>query len=187
MRHPWDVPPLPTKGDDDIEFTYAGVGRVLSQWETAELELSRIYGLLLNRPDDIEAIRLYGDPKIFEERAKGLAAAAEQYFRWNPHQDTEAELSELMLLARQFSARRNEVAHSIVRPIGNDDGPQRFCALPPQYEAKKFDSNDTPAFGYTSVELNALHAALYTELVEPAKRLSFKLALGEDGVPPTLP
>jgi hypothetical protein len=108
---------LAYQGDDDIEDTYAGVGRVLSQWETAELELSRIYGLLLNRPDDIEAIRLYGDPKIFEERAKGLAAAAEQYFRWNPHQDTEAELSELMLLARQFSARRNEVAHSIVMPI----------------------------------------------------------------------
>src|SRR5260370_25399637 len=135
MRHPWDVPPLPTKGDDDIEDTYAGVGRVLSQWETAELELSRIYGLLLNRPDDIEAIRLYGDPKIFEERAKGLAAAAEQYFRWNPHQEAEAELSELMLLARQFSARRNELAHSIVMRMGNDNAPHRCCALHQHSEA----------------------------------------------------
>jgi hypothetical protein len=189
MSNPWDVPPFPTSGDDDPEYTYAGVGRVLSQWETAELELGAIYGLLLNRPDDVAEIRQYGVPNIFEERAKALWAAAEYYFTQNPHQDTEAELSNVLSIARRFSARRNDVAHSIVKPIqwirrGGVEGPLQFGLVPPNYLAKKFDVLDMPTFVYTSVELNRLSVALHYHLVESAQRLRFKFVLGEDGAPP---
>jgi hypothetical protein len=189
MSNPWDVPPFPVRGDDDIEHTYAGVGRVLSQWETLELELGFIYGLLLNQLEDIEAVRRYGEPKIFEERIKGLSAVASEYFKWNPHQETEAELDALLMSARQFAARRNDIAHSIVRPIqwiarDMDEGPLQFCAVPPLYLARKFDARNMPSFVYASVELAALTLDLHRSVVEPAQRLRLKLALGEDGAPP---
>src|SRR5262245_4153884 len=172
---------LPDEGDDDIESTFAGVGRVLSQWETIELELSYLYGHLLNQPDDMDIIRQYGDPITFNGRIDGLCRVAKDYFKQNPHQDTEAEFCDLVSRARGFSARRNDVAHSIVRPIqwitpqGIGDAPLQFCAVPPHYIGKKFDAHDMPAFVYTSVELNALNNALFKEIFEPAQKLKWRL------------
>ena len=48
MANPWDAPPLPNHGDDDMECTFAGVGRVLSQWESVEIELSVLFALFTN-------------------------------------------------------------------------------------------------------------------------------------------
>jgi hypothetical protein len=183
MRNPWDVPPFPKKGDHDVNSTFAGVGRVLTQWEIIEVKLSHTYGLLLNRPDDLDAARQYGEPLIFKERVKGLEKAAEAYFRWNPNQETETELCGLLSEARKFSARRNDTAHSIVRPFQWTDGPQQFGAFPPHYIGKKFDPNDVPAFAYTSVELIALSNDLFY-FAEKIDSLNWKLMLGEDGVPP---
>jgi hypothetical protein len=73
MSNSWDIPNRPTKGDDEVDATYAGVGRVISQWEMIEVELSQIYAWLVKRPEEIEAVRLYSEGKrIFEERIKGL-------------------------------------------------------------------------------------------------------------------
>jgi integrase len=63
MMNLWDIPPPPTKGDDDQEITYAGVGRVLSQWEMIEVRLGYIYAWLMKRPDEIETVRAYGEGK----------------------------------------------------------------------------------------------------------------------------
>jgi hypothetical protein len=119
MLDSWDIPPCPTKGDDEVDATYAGVGRVISQWEMIEVELSQIYAWLVKRPEEIDAVRLYGEGKrIFEERIKGLLLVADHcYFQWNPHQETEGELRALVRLASNFAARRNDVAHCIVRPF----------------------------------------------------------------------
>jgi hypothetical protein len=190
MHNPWNIPPFPVQGDDDQDTTFAGVGRLLTQWEMVEVELAQIYGLLVNRPDEIEALHQYGVPQIFRERIKGLRAVADVYFRWNPHQDTEAEFYSLTTKVHNFSERRNDVAHSIVRPFQwiippNLEGPLQFCAVPPQYTGKKFDPQNMPLFIYTSVELVALSNALFY-VAQDAAKFKLKLILGEDGVPPKL-
>jgi len=189
MPNPWDIPPFPKHGDDNQDTTFAGIGRVLSQWEMIEAILSHVYAWLVNRPDEIEAIRQYGEGKqSCEQRIKGLLVIADAYFRWNPHQETEGELSVLSNTTRNFASRRNDVAHSIVRPFQwiaspGLDGPLQFCAMPPDYAGKKFDPQNMPAFAYTSVELTALSNALFY-LAQDAEKFKWKLMLGEEGVPP---
>jgi hypothetical protein len=188
MHNPWDIPPFPIRGDDVQDTTFAGVGRVLTQWEMIEVELAQVYGWLVKRPDDIEALHQYGMPQIFEKRIKGLSDVADVYFRWNAHQDAEGEFRSLSTKVRNFSARRNDVAHSIVQPFQwivspELNGPLQFCAVPPHYAGKKFDPQNMPRFIYTSVELTALSNALFY-VAEGAKQFKWKLILGEDGVPP---
>jgi hypothetical protein len=189
MMNLWDIPPPPTKGDDDQEITYAGVGRVLSQWEMIEVRLGYIYAWLMKRPDEIETVRAYGEGKRnFEERISGLRQIAEVYFLWNPHQDTEGELDALISMVRKFAMRRNDVAHCIVQPFQwiespGRDAPLQFCAAPPLYNGKKFDPQNLPAFVYTSVELITLSNALFG-VAQDAERFQWRLMLGEDGVPP---
>ena len=188
MPNPWDIPPFPIRGDDDQDTTFAGVGRLLTQWEMIEVELAQIYGWLVNRPDEIEALHQYGVPGTFTERIKGLRMVADVYFQWNPHQDSEAEFCSLTTKVLNFSARRNDVAHSVVRPFQwmvspNLEGPLQFCAVPPHYNGKKFDLQNMPSFIYTSVELVALSNALFY-VTEAAATFKLKLILGEDGVPP---
>ena len=188
MPNPWDIPPFPIRGDDNQDTTFAGVGRVLTQWEMIEVELAQIYGWLDMRPDQIEALHRYGEPQSFRERKKGLQAVADLYFRRNPHQTAEGEFCTLITKVYNFSARRNDVAHSIVRPFQwilspKLEGPLQFCAVPPHYTGKKFDPQNMPLFIYTSVELVALSKALFYVAQEAAK-FKWKLILGEDGVPP---
>ena len=161
---------------------------VLTQWEVIEVELAQIYGWLVMQPDEMEALHEYGGPPIFRERIKGLRVAADVYFRWNPHQDTEGEFCTLVTKVSKFSARRNDVAHSIVRPLQwivspKLEGPLQFCAVPPHYTGKKFDPQNMPLFIYTSVELAALSKALFY-VAQDAAQFKWKLILGEDGVPP---
>jgi hypothetical protein len=187
--NPWDAPPLPKRGDEDQVVTHAGVGRVLSQWEMIEVRLGHIYAWLMNRPDEIEAVREYGEGKrIFEERIKGLCQIANVYFRWNPHQDTEGELHALICITRRYSRRRNDIAHCVVRPFewaASPNGRVQFGAFPPLYGGKKFDPQNMPAFIYTSVEMNVLSNALFG-VAQNAGKFQWKLMLGEDGVPPEL-
>jgi hypothetical protein len=186
MANPWDIPPYPTEGDETEDITYAGVGRVLSHWEMIEVELSHIYSLFLDRFEEIEALREYGVPRIFEERIKGLIAASEHYFRAYPSQDLESEFSGIVTKVRNFLARRNDIAHSIVRPLewiiwrGNSPPSveMRFCSVPPHYTGKKFTPQDLPIYVYTSVEMRTLSTALFYVCQEVVE-FKWKLILDE--------
>lgn len=186
MADPWDIPPFPTNGDDRDDITYAGVGRVLTQWESIEVELSHIYSLLAGRFEEIEALREYGKPRIFEERLKGLTGAADDYFRRNPSQSLEGVFQEIQIKARKFAARRGDIAHSIVRPfrwtiLPPQDGsidphePMQFCAVPPHYTGRRFNPNNMPVYVYTSKEMDALSTALFRFCQNPVGE--FKWAL----------
>jgi hypothetical protein len=188
MYNPWDIPPLPKRGDDDQDTTFAGVGRVLTQWEMIEVRLAEIYSWLDNRPEELEALQDYGKPQIFKERMKALRIVADVYFRGTPHQATEGEFYNLTTKVSNFSARRNDVAHSIVTPFQwiispKLEGPLQFCAVPPHYAGKKIDPKNMPSFIYTSVELIALSNALFY-VADDAEKFKWKLMLGEDGVRP---
>jgi hypothetical protein len=50
--NPWDIPPVPAKGDDDINITYASIGRALSKWEEFEEQLSYAFAIFCGGADD---------------------------------------------------------------------------------------------------------------------------------------
>jgi hypothetical protein len=159
MTNPWDVPPLPDRGDDDIERTFAGVGHVLSQWESVEIEMSVLFTLFTNRPADAEARREYGKGTIFANRAIIIEEAAAKWLR---DQTLESEFDRLLCVARHFADRRNDVAHGIVRPIqwvipiDRQYYRLEYCLAPPYHTYRKYDSNNRPEYIYISETLSDL-------------------------------
>lgn len=162
MLNPWDVPPLPTMGDDDPDWTYAGVGRVTSQWEAIEIQFSRLYSIFVGKPD--EEMRAYGKGRIFRERSEILAQAAKTYFISNPDQELEGQLYSLTQRAEGFSDRRNEIAHGIVFQLQrltffresmdvSVRGKFQYGLIPPYHTLRKHAADGSPLYAYTSVHL----------------------------------
>jgi hypothetical protein len=163
----WDAPPVPEDGDLDDSSTYAGVGRVLSAWEAVEAELSHIYAAFIGKLYQVEAYREYGGGRIFAERMLTLKTAAEAHFRRHPNQQLEGDFDQRVEIAEKFSARRNEVAHSIVRDLGFvrqfrvcDHIHSQFFLVPSHYNFKRFGPDNLPTYAYTSVELAHLNNGL---------------------------
>jgi hypothetical protein len=180
----WDVPPLPDHGDDDIDTTFAGVGRVLTQWESIELELSVIYAVFMGRPGDSEASREYGRGRTFTDRAKMVAERAEKSLR---NQALEDEFDQIMCAIRHFADRRNEVAHGIVRPIHwimpgriqQTDYNFKFCLVPSYYNYKKYGPDNLPEYMYISETLLDLEKKLFYLAAETESfrsRIVFRLS-----------
>lgn len=159
MTDPWDVPPLPDRGNEDADSIYMMVGKCLSQWEEVELELSRLYALYLGRGVSLSAMLEYGEPRIFDQRLQNLKRAAENFFTRSPNQAIEGEFDRLAERSRRFADRRNDIAHSIVRPlqwfrprppildplVGE---PSEYALVPPYYTSRKFDPNNLPKYAY---------------------------------------
>ena len=167
MTNPWDKPPIPKLGDDSEDITYAGVGRVMSAWEQVEIELGFTYGQFLKRSDHRNAIREYGQGRIFSERLSILTRASDIHFRRYPNQDEEGAFLMLRKAIEGFSGRRNDVAHGIVRTFlltqKEDDATPRHMSflMPAYYDPRRFDADtNAPAYSYSSVELNALAEGL---------------------------
>jgi hypothetical protein len=172
MPEPWDVPPLPERGDNCEDVTYAGVGRVISSWEAVEVQLAHLYTVFIGRPHEHHAIRAYGSPRIFADRLVLVRRAADQYFVSAPDQAVEGDVTELLERVRRYSDRRNEVAHGIVRQmswvralrdrlVSDAVGKFQYCLVPPHYTFRKFDGQNQPTYAYTSAELLTLNERLF--------------------------
>lgn len=172
MPDPWDVPPLPDRGDDNEDATYAGVGRVMSRWEAVEVELAHLYTIFVNRPHEADAIKGYGMGRIFAERLASLRGVTDLYFVSRSDQAVEGAPRDLLCRVRHYSDRRNEVAHGIVRQMRwvrslRDNlapdavGKFQFCLVPPHYTFRKFDQDNRPTYAYTSTELLSLEEKFY--------------------------
>jgi hypothetical protein len=168
MSNPWDVPPLPERGDDDADDTYKMIGRALTDWENLEVQLAHLYASFTEQPNRLEAFRAYGGypagSTIFAVRVAQLKKVAAAYFVNFPSQPNEGEFDDLMDRAQRLADRRNEIAHSVVdamqwdpslRPLYKHliDEPAEFCAIPSYYTHRKFDASNRPAYAYTSKEL----------------------------------
>ena len=118
QAQPWDMPPYPKYGDGKDEITFVAIGRALTAWENFEIEMSDLFAKFLGvRSDPLPASRAYGSVLTFRGRADMVQAAADAYFFTTPEPTIAAEVSEVLKQARGFSARRNEIAHGIVRQI----------------------------------------------------------------------
>ncbi|ESX88276.1 hypothetical protein [Mesorhizobium sp. LNJC403B00] len=162
MSNPWDRPPGPQTGDPDIETTYAAVGLVMSRWEEVELELCYLYAAFKGQGDDISVLREYGSGAIFNARKAILQSKAETYFRASPSQTNEGNFCRLITACEGFSARRNDIAHGVVRltVFGGKDQPSltQYALGPSFYDPRRFAPGEPrmTEYFYSSVELKRL-------------------------------
>jgi hypothetical protein len=191
MAAAWDIPPFDGRGDKTPNPTYEAVGRALSAWEEVEVSLSHLFGIFTGKdPLSLATYAEYGKPSIFSHRADGLQDAASVYFVRNPNQAHEAEFADLICDIRKFSARRNDIAHGIVRPIVvgppisiPDDDPAgepwlqmnyEYCLLPPTYAGRRFGLDRTPQYVLPAAEIMQFQAA-FTRLLARVAQLNFRL------------
>ena len=167
MQNPWDRPPLPAFGDTNSEETYAGVGKVLSQWEQTEIQLGYLHSAFLFRHLDWEAMIKYGKGATFRSRSTLLIESKNHFFVRVHDQNIEAEFDALYQKVTSFADRRHEVAHAVVRdetwadwripnyPDLNTMG-KRWFLLPSHYKARNFNEHLLPEFAYTGPTLRSL-------------------------------
>lgn len=162
MLEPWGQPPIPLRGDNDENATYAGIGRVTSKWEEIEFELSNLCHDFANGLTD-DGQRAYGEGKIFSNRLEILVTYSKKFFVSRCSQDAEGIFYSLAKQAQQFSLRRHEVAHGIVFDISvitffkermEDTSSPQWAVVAPYYAARHHASDGLPRFAYASPELN---------------------------------
>lgn len=166
MAKPWDIPPLPQYGDVSEDETYKGVGRIMSAWETIEFQLCVIHAVFCGDPRG-EAMRLYGEKRVFPGRLDDFGRAAKDYFIRAPDQAREGALNKLLVEVRAYIDRRNDVAHGVVLDItkitffrkylkNKDSKVPQFAVLAPYHSAHRHASDGLPRYAYTSSSLATL-------------------------------
>jgi len=167
MSNPWDVPPKPSHAPDHRDELYAAVGKALSSWELIERALAEIFSLFVGAPVmgymlDEPAIRAYGSVISFNGRAEMLAAAAVGYFykKKTPLPEIEKRVLGLLNECRNFSGRRNDIAHGRVECIIDDEeyawwkgNCPCYMFLPGLLSTKKYSLSQEPLYVYTTIEM----------------------------------
>jgi hypothetical protein len=178
MPNPWDPYPFPDDADEDMNRTCYGVGLVTTSWEAIEFELARLYSSMVGDPDG-HSIRLYGQPRIFNERLSLLARTGEAFFVRFPNQSFEGEFGQIVAVCLGFSSRRNEVAHGIVMNVRGvtffrsrvknlDKLKVQALLVPPYHILRSHNEDGMPNYAYNCAQLEDL--ALKLHEVEKAIR-----------------
>ncbi len=184
---PWDVPPQPKIGDSDREITYAAVGRALSQWELFESNLLQLFVVFVGSGPTalLTAARAYGTIQTFRGRADMIEGAAEVFFLIYKNSDLEKRISDFMDIARNYAARRNEIAHGIVWTTHWAGTQKQGSALfPARYASNKnkigsFPLGETgaqvPTHVYSSAEIG-MFTSRFLELTSQAHKIYIQTA-----------
>ena len=90
------------------------VGRALTQWERFEQIFCTLFCTLLGRDTNYAAERAYGAVITFRGRADMIEAIVENYFSLHRSKKLKALFRGLMNRAKNYGARRNEIAHGQV-------------------------------------------------------------------------
>jgi len=115
-------------------------------------------GYMLDEP----AIRAYGSVISFNGRAEMLAAAAVGYFykKKTPLPEIEKRVLGLLNECRNFSGRRNDIAHGRVECIIDDEeyawwkgNCPCYLFLPGLLSTKKYSLSQEPLYVYTTIEM----------------------------------
>src|ERR1700693_2666187 len=143
MAEPWDRPPFPQQGNRSSRALYESIGRALCAWEELETALAHSYAALCDKSRfDERANNAYGEESNVKRRIDALRLAGRKYFARRPNQELEGELFWIVKYVEGYSARRNDVAHGVVRLIhmvkdpratflGGPPGPPQWCLVPP--------------------------------------------------------
>lgn len=167
MTNPWDRPPIPKRGDESEDITFAAVGRIMTAWEAVEFELSRLYTWYGGSLDSQALMAEYGKGSIFRERVAILERKAAAYFTAHPNQAREGQFSSLLEQAKGYSHRRNDIAHSMLFQIDqltffrnkiktNLLHRPHYAIIPPLYAVRYATALGLPEFAYTSREMTRI-------------------------------
>ena len=110
MENPWDPPPFPNKADIDDAVTFAGVGRVLTEWELVEFVLGTIYSIFRGDQSLKLVLEYSALGEVFSRRYPRLKIEADSYFARYPNQSIQHQFHKLSERTIGYSGRRNEVA-----------------------------------------------------------------------------
>jgi hypothetical protein len=170
--NPWEIPPFPTKGDDNECITFESVGRALTAWENFETRLFWLYVAILGVSGwTVPAERAYGAIATSRGRVDMLRAAGSAYlFEYRTPEEKSDELKQdlatLLNRAGDYASRRNEIAHGVVWKYSDAyiyeprDG---YVLSPPPYSTNKRTlgphSITMPRYLYSSVEINHFREA----------------------------
>jgi hypothetical protein len=169
MVQPWERPSLVLEGDQHPDQTHLAVGHVLSGWEGVEIQLGYMYASAVGKRDDCWTLLEYGESSAFRGRFRVLEEALGKLFIKRPNQEVEGRVMPFVTKADNFSRRRNEVAHGIVRNHQwarwrippNPDDPTGWFLLPAHYAGRAYDdSTALPIYAYTAKSLGNLRHQL---------------------------
>jgi hypothetical protein len=167
VRNPWDIPPFAKRGNRSRAVLFEAKGRALDAWEQVESELAHLFSAFTKEDRfDLAANLAYGEPNTVPQRLTKLRQSAEAYFVAHPSQNVEAEFDRLTAVVQNYSLRRNDIAHGIVRPFHwivtpancrgmREESQAEWCLIPPHYRPKVTPNIPAPAFLLTSKEINA--------------------------------
>jgi hypothetical protein len=171
---------------DELFLSWA---RALNAWEEWEIDLSWLYAIVAElQLHSTEAYRAYVErADNFSQRLAKVETATIKYFHRKPDQNNEADFCLLLKSARGWSFRRNDIAHSVIRPMpkiyetatgGSFEDwlnqPDEFLLYPPDYAANKHDDAGRPAYAYGLSELDAF-AHAFRSLGFQTGQLSLRL------------
>jgi hypothetical protein len=87
--------------------TYEAVGRAISGWERAEMELALLYAIFVGKPDDLDVIVDYGKlHRIFNNRMDALRTEPPtRFFKRTPPRTGRANGLQSILLRENWPTR----------------------------------------------------------------------------------
>jgi hypothetical protein len=142
---PSDQLPWLPEGEAQADSIHLAVGRALHTWELMESALARIFGALVQSRAE-GALRAYGSVVSFSGRKDMLTMAFECY----PKKDDPiaSAFPNLLDEIKEFSARRNEIAHGIAKEFyshefGKQPTSRGSYLVAPWYGSKKQSSVST--------------------------------------------
>jgi hypothetical protein len=160
-KNPWDVREPPAKiGDPDETPLFEAVGRALTTWETVEIECARLFAVFVATKRKYTyhdpAVRAYGAIIGAVNRKNMLEFAAEPFFARRPKKKASFQKRSADLIKEyiEFSARRNEIAHGLVRRIfitrkGGNPKLVGIYLIPSFFNPKKFKKGEL-TYAYVS-------------------------------------
>jgi hypothetical protein len=140
---------------------YMEVGMALTQWERYEFILSILYASFVADANSLAARRSSAAVRTFEGRAEMLKAASEAFFQRRPHEGIRSMFKDVLRNAKNFSPRRNDIAHGLVHfdyptpeMAGADIGaaPVTWALYPSMASFKQRDLADRPSYCMSNLE-----------------------------------
>lgn len=179
-RKPWDRTPWPDDGDPEQNATYAAVGAALSQWALFEVVLGRLFEAFITLDLASDAgRRAFEAVRTFESRSSMLRAAGQSYFASFHNKQVNSDFDELLKAAKNYSERRNEIAHGAVKPFPTlkaSPAPaiSGYALMPSAYDPYKATVWGGIKYAYTSKEMQE-YASHFATLVDPANMISLHI------------
>jgi hypothetical protein len=162
-KKPWDVFDPSPMGDIDEKAIFDAVGRALTSWETVEVECAKLFAVLVSsrhkRTYNDPAVRAYGSIVGTHSRFNMLQLAAESYFSKRPAKQASFEKRFTTLIGeyKEYSNRRNEIAHGFVKRVfirGSGKRPRLvgMYLLPSFFNPRKFKKGEL-TYSYVSGDI----------------------------------